>query len=68
MQALRGHSLAWGFERHDRYTECDSKKRCERAAKGMPGDPYICVGKHKGYIVIEILKTQEWAGINSGQL
>lgn len=59
MQALRGHSLSWGLERHDWYTKCDSEKRRDRAAKGMPNDPYCCFGKHRRDVVIKVLKTKE---------
>lgn len=58
MQALCGHSLAWGLKCYDRYTKRNSEKRCERATKRMPNEPYLCVGKHKGDVVIKILKTQ----------
>ena len=61
MQALRGHSLSWGLERYDWYTKRDSEKRCKRAAKGMPNDPYLCMGKHPGDVVIEVLKIKERA-------
>lgn len=57
MQALCGHSLAWGLKCHDWYTERNSEKRCERAAKRMPSEPYVCVGEHKGDIVIKVLKA-----------
>ena len=61
MQALSGHPLAWRLKRYNWYTERDSEKRCERAAKRMSDDPYVCIGKHQGYVVIKVLKTQERA-------
>lgn len=61
MQALSGHPLAWRLKRYNWYTERDSEKRCERAAKRVPDDPYVCIGKHQGYVVIKVLKTQERA-------
>jgi hypothetical protein len=57
VQALCGHSLAWGLKCYDRYTKGNSEKRCERAAKRMPSEPYGCVGKHEGDVVIKVLKA-----------
>jgi GH35 family endo-1,4-beta-xylanase len=61
VQALRGHSLTWGLESHDWYTKRDPEKRCERAAKGMPDQPYVCVGKQQRDVIIEVLKPREQA-------
>ncbi len=50
-----------GPRRYNSCTERDSEKRCERATKGMSGDPYIRINieKHQGYVVIKVLRTQE---------
>ena len=66
VQALCGHSLAWGLKCYDWYTKRNSKKRRERAAKRMPSEPYFSVGKHKGDVVKKVLKPPKM-NINTGQ-
>ena len=54
-----GHALARGLECHHGHTKRYPQKRCKRAAKGMPSDPDVCVRKHIGNVIIEVLKMHE---------